>query len=143
MSSSANMSEFAELLENMNWSFVISVGLILLVVYQLYSSMKIVGEYERLAVFMHGRFMKYKGPGLVLIVPTHMKIYRVPLGAQGVLMAENVVRLDGVDFPARVAGDLKLGSNVQITGFDDQHVVVDVASGVQTRKCPECGHEFF
>lgn len=52
---------------------------IALVVFFLFLSVKVVQEYERVVVFMVGRFWKIKGPGLVLILPIVQTVARVDL----------------------------------------------------------------
>jgi regulator of protease activity HflC (stomatin/prohibitin superfamily) len=56
------------------------VGLgVLLVLVLMFSSLRVLREYERAVVFMLGRFWKVKGPGLFLIVPGVQQMVRVDL----------------------------------------------------------------
>ena len=126
----------------LNWTVAGWVIVLVFVLYMYVSMFRIVGEYERLAVFFHGRFQQFKGPGIVVSLPTHQQSYRVPIGTQGVLMANDVARFDGVDLPVRRKEDLSLGAKVQITGFDEYAAVVELATSVSKHRCPECGHEF-
>ena len=124
------------------WSVVAWFVVLLIFYYQLKSMLHTVGEYERLAVFFHGHFQQFKGPGLVVSLPFHQVSYRVPIGVQGVLMANNIARFDGIDLPVRHAGGFSLGTRIQITGFDERTAIVEEATNVSMRRCPECGHEF-
>ena len=126
-----------------DWTTVAWIVFSLLIFLRLISSVRIVGEYERLAVFFHGNFQQFKGPGPVISLPVHQKSYRVPIGMQGVLMADDVGRFDGVDLPVRQNEGLSLGAKIQITGFDEHAADVQAAASLSMRRCPECGHEFY
>lgn len=134
---------FFSLAAQLDWTIVAWVVVSLLVLLQLLSSIRIVGQYERLAVFFHGHFQAFKGPGLVMTIPTHQKCFRVPIGAQGVLMADDVGRFDGIDLPVRQTEGFALGAKIQVTGFDERAADVSAAMGVSMRRCPKCGHEFY
>ncbi len=77
------------------------VGFLLLL---LYSSLRILREYERGVVFLLGRFWKVKGPGLIIIIPVIQKMERVDLRTrvmdvpeQDVISHDNVsVRVNAV-----------------------------------------------
>ena len=45
----------------------------------LYSTIKILREYERGVIFLLGRFWKVKGPGIIIVVPGIQKMIRVDL----------------------------------------------------------------
>jgi len=51
------------------WIFCLIGGLVLLIIFILVNSIKIVPEYQRLVVFRLGRCIGDKGPGLVLLIP--------------------------------------------------------------------------
>ncbi len=53
--------------------------IVLLPVFILFYSLKILREYERGVVFVLGRFWKVKGPGLVIIIPIIQQMVRVDL----------------------------------------------------------------
>lgn len=57
------------------FSYFITGALVLL----LFSSFRILREYERGVVFMLGRFWKVKGPGLVIVIPLIQQMVRVDL----------------------------------------------------------------
>jgi len=48
----------------------------------IWSSIRILREYERAVVFTLGRFQRVKGPGLVLLVPFFQEMVRVDLRIQ-------------------------------------------------------------
>jgi regulator of protease activity HflC (stomatin/prohibitin superfamily) len=55
------------------------LGVIVLVLLLIGSSLRILREYERGVVFMLGRFWRVKGPGLILIIPGVQQMVRVGL----------------------------------------------------------------
>ncbi len=59
--------------------FELPVILIAATVALLYSTIKILREYERGVIFLLGRFWKVKGPGLIIVVPGIQKMVRVDL----------------------------------------------------------------
>ncbi|MDJ0910602.1 MAG: hypothetical protein QNI99_15490 [Woeseiaceae bacterium] len=131
----------SDLLAEINWSFV-SWAAVALIVYLMYRAcIHTVDEYERLAIFFHGRFLNFKGPGRVFAHPVDMKLVRVPIGVQGVLVAKDVGQFSGVNLPVRRSGELELGAKIQITGFDPTAAVVEAAPDTSMSRCPKCGHE--
>jgi regulator of protease activity HflC (stomatin/prohibitin superfamily) len=54
-------------------------GALLLVVFLVIASLRILREYERAVVFLLGRFWKVKGPGLIVVVPGIMQTVKVDL----------------------------------------------------------------
>jgi len=70
---------------------------VVLVVFFLYSAIKILNEYERGVIFRLGRVIGAKGPGLILLIPVIDKMVRVDLRvvamdvpAQDVITSDNV-----------------------------------------------------
>lgn len=59
--------------------FELPVILIAAIVALLYSTIKILREYERGVIFLLGRFWKVKGPGIIIVVPGIQKMIRVDL----------------------------------------------------------------
>lgn len=59
-------------------SFLFSLLLVLLL-FLLAASVRVLREYERGVVFMLGRFLSVKGPGLVLLIPALQQMVRVSL----------------------------------------------------------------
>ncbi|GIU24176.1 hypothetical protein TUM4644_18420 [Shewanella colwelliana] len=86
---------------NTNLFFAALMFFILVV---LFSTFKILREYERGVVFMLGRFYKVKGPGLVIVIPLVQQMVRVDLRTvvmdvptQDVISRDNVsVRVNAV-----------------------------------------------
>ena len=54
-------------------TFLILLGLLL------FSTFKVLREYERGVVFLLGRFWKVKGPGIIVVVPGIQKMVKVRL----------------------------------------------------------------
>jgi regulator of protease activity HflC (stomatin/prohibitin superfamily) len=54
-------------------------ALVLLILFALFSSIRILREYQRGVVFLLGRFWRVKGPGLVIIIPGIQQMVRVDL----------------------------------------------------------------
>ncbi len=50
-----------------------------ILLFLLFSSFRILREYERGVIFMLGRFWKVKGPGLIIVIPIIQKMVRVDL----------------------------------------------------------------
>ena len=81
-------------------------ALVVLLLFLLYSAVRILREYERGVVFLLGRFYKVKGPGLVLIIPGVQQMVRVDLRVvtmdvppQDVISRDNVsVKVNAVVF---------------------------------------------
>jgi regulator of protease activity HflC (stomatin/prohibitin superfamily) len=81
-------------------------AVVALVLFFLFSALRILREYERGVVFLLGRFWKVKGPGLVFIVPGVMQMVRVDLRVvtmdvppQDVISRDNVsVKVNAVVF---------------------------------------------
>jgi regulator of protease activity HflC (stomatin/prohibitin superfamily) len=56
-----------------------SVFLLVLVITMLFSSFRVLREYQRGVIFLLGRFWKVKGPGLILVIPGVQQMVRVDL----------------------------------------------------------------
>jgi len=52
---------------------------ILILIFLLFYSVKVLREYERGVIFLLGRFWKVKGPGLVIVIPIVQQMVRVDL----------------------------------------------------------------
>ncbi|WP_068635550.1 slipin family protein [Thauera butanivorans] len=80
--------------------------LIILLLFVLASSIKILREYERGVIFLLGRFWKVKGPGLVIVIPGLQQMVKVDLRvvtmdvpAQDVISRDNVsVKVNAIVF---------------------------------------------
>jgi regulator of protease activity HflC (stomatin/prohibitin superfamily) len=81
-------------------------ALVALLLFLIFSALRILREYERGVVFQLGRFWKVKGPGLVIIIPGIQQMVRVDLRvvtmdvpAQDVISRDNVsVKVNAVVF---------------------------------------------
>jgi regulator of protease activity HflC (stomatin/prohibitin superfamily) len=86
--------------------FTLTSFIVIVVLMLLFSSFRILREYERGVVFMLGRFWKVKGPGLILILPMVQQIVKVDLRVvvmdvppQDVISRDNVsVKVNAVVF---------------------------------------------
>src|ERR1700693_137928 len=63
----------------LTWDIGIGGVLAVVVVILVFSSLRILREYERGVVFMLGRFWKVKGPGMILIIPGVQQMVRIDL----------------------------------------------------------------
>jgi regulator of protease activity HflC (stomatin/prohibitin superfamily) len=55
------------------------VGLAVIIAALLFSTFKVLREYERGVIFMLGRFYRVKGPGLIILIPIVQQMVRVDL----------------------------------------------------------------
>jgi regulator of protease activity HflC (stomatin/prohibitin superfamily) len=91
------------MVDNLSALSVVLIPLIL-ILFVLFNSFKILREYERGVVFLLGRLWKVKGPGLILVVPIIQQMVRVDLRTrvldvepQDVISRDNVsVRVSAV-----------------------------------------------
>jgi regulator of protease activity HflC (stomatin/prohibitin superfamily) len=58
---------------------ITTIAIIVLVIFFLSASLKILNEYERGVIFRLGRVIKAKGPGLIILIPIIDKMVRVSL----------------------------------------------------------------
>lgn len=72
----------------------IIIGLVVLL---LFSSIKILNEYERGVVFLLGRFQRVKGPGIIIVIPiiqqmvrTDLRVITMDVPTQDVISRDNV-----------------------------------------------------
>ncbi len=91
--------------------------LLILAIVVLYSSIAIAQESERFAVFMMGRFVRYKGPGLVLKTAT-TRLVRLKVGDIGTLTSHEFAKFGDVDIPVTNVGSIETGDPVRVDGFD-------------------------
>jgi len=96
------------------YPFVVVVLLILL-----FSSIRILREYERGVIFLLGRFWKVKGPGLIIVIPGVMQMVRVDLRI--VVMdvpPQDVISRDNVS--------VKVNAVVYFRAIDPQRAIIQV-----------------
>jgi len=85
----------------------------------LFSSIRIMREYERGVVFLLGRFWKVKGPGLIIVIPGIMQMVRVDLRI--VVMdvpPQDVISRDNVS--------VKVNAVVYFRAIDPQRAIIQV-----------------
>ncbi|MDX5151025.1 MAG: slipin family protein [Acidiferrobacterales bacterium] len=96
------------------------IGVIVLVVLAvLFSSLRIMREYERAVVFLLGRVWKVKGPGLIIVVPIIQSAVRVEL--RTVVMdvpTQDVISRDNVS--------VKVNAVVYFRVIDPQKAIIQV-----------------
>ena len=87
-------------------AFITIPFIVVAVLFLVFSSFRILREYERGVVFLLGRFWEVKGPGLVIVIPGVMQMVRVDLRIvvmdvppQDVISRDNVsVKVNAVVF---------------------------------------------
>src|ERR1700683_4152299 len=71
--------------------------IVVVAVYLVAASVRILREYERAVVFNLGRFQNVKGPGLVLLIPLIQEMVRVDLRIQVIeIPTQDVISRDNV-----------------------------------------------
>jgi len=106
-----------------------------------YSSIRIANENERFAVFVMGRFWKFKGPGLVFKAAT-MKLIRLKIGDIGVVTGPEFVKFGESDIPASQASEFGIGDAVSILSFGEDGPFLARSDRAPKQRCPNCGHEY-
>ena len=78
-------------------SLSIIPAILIVALFVITASVKILREYERAVVFTLGRFQKVKGPGLVLLIPFVQEMVRVDLRIQAIeIPSQDVISHDNV-----------------------------------------------
>jgi regulator of protease activity HflC (stomatin/prohibitin superfamily) len=94
-------------------------ALVLLVLFFLFSSIRILREYERGVVFLLGRFWRVKGPGLVIIVPGIQQMVRVDLRVVTMdVPSQDVISRDNVS--------VKVNAVLYFRVVDPQRAIIQV-----------------
>ena len=121
---------------------IIPVVICVFVIIAMIRCMRIAVETQRFVVFRLGQFLGLRGPGLFFLAPSVDKAYSLSVGQKGELMIESTARFDGVDVPVIRDLNAAIGCVVQITGFDQDKVVI-ARSADQSRfvYCEKCGHQ--
>ena len=113
-----------EILEQ-SWIIVVLIPLFII----LYS-FKILREYERGVVFLLGRFWKVKGPGLVIIIPILQQMVRVDLRIRVLDVPEqDVISRDNVS--------VKVNAVVYFRAIDAEKAIIQVEDFIHTTQT--CG----
>ncbi|MCS7100715.1 MAG: slipin family protein [Burkholderiaceae bacterium] len=85
----------------------------------LFSSLRVLREYERGVVFLLGRFWRVKGPGLVIVLPGIMQMERVDLRVVTMdVPAQDVISRDNVS--------VKVNAVVYFRVIDPQKAIIQV-----------------
>lgn len=93
--------------------------ILFLVVFFLFTSVKILKEYERGVILLLGRFWRVKGPGLVMVVPILQQMFRIEL--RTIVMdvpPQDVISRDNVS--------VKVNAVVYFRVVDPQKAVIQV-----------------
>jgi len=99
---------------NQFWIFVI-----LIPIFILFYSFRILREYERGVVFQLGRFWKVKGPGLILVIPIIQQMVRVDLRTRVLDVPEqDVISRDNVS--------VKVNAVVYFRVVDAENAIIQV-----------------
>ncbi len=99
---------------------ILSLPVALLVILAvILASLRIVREYERLVVFLLGRFWKVKGPGLVIVIPVLQQAVRVDLRTRVLdVPTQDVISRDNVS--------VKVNAVVYYRVVDPEKAVIQV-----------------
>jgi len=98
-------------------NILLGVGVFLLIL--IFSSFKVLREYERGVIFMLGRFWKVKGPGLILVIPVIQKMVRVDLRTLVFdVPSQDVISRDNVS--------IKVNAVIYFRVLDPQKAIINV-----------------
>lgn len=100
------------------------IALMFLILVLLFSTFKILLEYERGVIFMLGRFYKVKGPGLIIVIPLIQQMVRVDL--RTVVMdvpTQDVISRDNVS--------VKVNAVIYFRVIDAQKAIINVEDYLQ------------
>jgi hypothetical protein len=103
----------------MSTTLIIVIFLAVYCAILLQKSLHIAGETERFAVVTLGRFAGYRGPGLVMILPIVTRAFRLKIGDTGTLISPEFATFAKVEIPVTGVSSIRVGSAIEITGFDD------------------------
>ncbi|KZK93954.1 FtsH protease regulator HflK [Pseudovibrio sp. Ad46] len=107
--------------ELFNYSWTLTVLIPLLIVF---SSLKILREYERGVIFLLGRFWKVKGPGLIIVLPGIMQMVRVDLRTRVLDVPEqDVISRDNVS--------VKVNAVVYFRAVNAERAIIQVEDFLQ------------
>ena len=104
--------------------FSFGVGVLIVLAAIVFSSVKVLREYERAVVFFLGRFGGVKGPGLVLILPVVQQMVRVDLRTRVFdVPPQDVISRDNVS--------VKVNAVVYFRVVDPQLSIIQVANFIE------------
>lgn len=96
-------------------------GLLILFLFLLFSSIRILREYERAVVFQLGRFWAVKGPGLILLIPVLQQMVRVDLRTIVLdVPTQDVISRDNVS--------VKVNAVIYFRVVDPEKAIIQVAN---------------
>lgn len=123
-----------------NWVLYIALIVVALI---FLSSFRIAKEHERFAVFIMGRFLKLKGPGLILKIPGQSSEFvRIAIGNRGELVGDGFAKFNNKTIPVKLAGTVPIGTTVQIRSFSESEILVYPDTSRRKKVvCEKCGHE--
>jgi regulator of protease activity HflC (stomatin/prohibitin superfamily) len=99
--------------------FTFTSFIIVAVIVLLFSSFRILREYERAVVFMLGRFWKVKGPGLIMVLPVIQQIVKMDLRTVVLdVPPQDVISRDNVS--------VKVNAVIYFRVVDPQRAVIQV-----------------
>jgi len=97
----------------------ILLGVSVFILILIFSSFRVLREYERGVVFMLGRFWKVKGPGLILIIPVIQQMVRVDLRTLVFdVPSQDVISRDNVS--------VKVNAVIYFRVIDPQKAIINV-----------------
>ena len=121
---------------------IVTLSFTAIVTIILIKAAKIAAESERFAIFTLGRFDRYLGPGLVIIVPFTQLAVKLKVGDLGVLVSREFATFGEFDIPVKNTDSIRIGQAVRIDGFDDVEPRLVASSTRPMNQCPNCGHEY-
>jgi regulator of protease activity HflC (stomatin/prohibitin superfamily) len=106
------------------FGFEFPVFVLVIVALFLFSTFKILPEYERGVIFLLGRFSKVKGPGLIIVVPGLQRMVRVDL--RTIVMdvpTQDVISRDNVS--------VKVSAVIYFRVIDPEKAIIQVENRVE------------
>jgi regulator of protease activity HflC (stomatin/prohibitin superfamily) len=106
------------------FGFEFPVFVVVIVALFLFSTFKILPEYERGVIFLLGRFSKVKGPGLIIVVPGLQRMVRVDL--RTIVMdvpTQDVISRDNVS--------VKVSAVIYFRVIDPEKAIIQVENRVE------------
>ncbi len=104
---------------------------------------RIASENQRFAVHNLGKFIKFRGPGVLFkFTSNESKWTRITAGDRGKAITSNMCRVNNADVPISSDDKVRIGDYVRIAGFTDSVALVALDQD-QRRSyiCEKCGHE--
>ena len=132
----------------MDFERLITIGFILFVTILIASTIKVLSDNQRLAMFKLGIFVKLLGPGLVIQFGRHVyKWKKVTVGDVGELIAPDAGRFQdkkhqSFDLTVEMSDSARIGNLIRITGFtQDKARCIMNPDQRKTIQCEKCGQQ--